>query len=77
MSSHSYAVFGLGAFGTKMALELSAAGHAVLVCDTDRARVEELSDKVADAKICDVTNGEVINELAVAKFDAVRLGMSS
>ena len=77
MSSHSYAVFGLGAFGAKMALELSAAGHAVLVCDIDRARVEELSDKVADAKICDVTNGEVINELAVAKFDAVILGMSS
>ena len=77
MSTHSYAVFGLGAFGTKMALELSAAGHAVLVCDLDRALVEEMSDKVADARICDVTNGEVIDELGVAKFDAVILGMST
>ena len=77
MSSHSYAVFGLGAFGTKMALELSAAGHTVLICDTDRSKVDELSDKVADARICDVSNGDVIDELNVGKFDAVILGMSS
>ena len=77
MARNSYAVFGMGAFGAKLATELAHGGNTVLICDRNAARIEELKDKVADAVIADATSGEVIRELNVDKFDAVILGMSS
>ena len=76
MAKNSYAVFGMGAFGAKLATELAQAGNTVLICDRNAARIEELKDKVADAVIADATSEEVIRELNVDKFDAVILGMS-
>ena len=77
MAKNSYAVFGMGSFGSKLALALAKEGHAVLVCDRNAAKIEEMRDKVADAVIGDVSAEETIRELNVAKFDAVILGMSS
>ena len=77
MAKNSYAVFGMGVFGTKLALTLASSGNTVLICDRNAARIEELKDKVSDAVIADVTNEEVIRELNVSKFDAIILGMSS
>ncbi len=77
MAKHSYAVFGIGSFGSKLARELSRAGNSVLVCDISAPRIEELRDEVTDVVIADVTHEETIHELNVGKFDAVILGMSS
>jgi len=77
MSRNSYAVFGLGSFGGKLALELSKAGHNVLVCDVDQSRIDEFCSKVAEAIVCDVSNPDVMHDLNVSKFDAVILCMSS
>ena len=77
MAKNSYAVFGLGSFGSNLARLLAGEGHAVLVCDRDPAKVEEMRDKVADAVIGDVSDEETVKELDVSKFDAVILGMSS
>ena len=77
MSRNSYAVFGLGSFGGKLALELSKAGHNVLVCDINQNKVDDYCTKVAEAVVCDVSNPDTVRELNVAKFDAVILGMSS
>lgn len=77
MTKNSYAVFGMGTFGTKLATALAKGGNTVLICDRNAARIDELKDKVSDAVIADVTNEEVIRELNVDKFDAVILGMSS
>ena len=77
MSRHSYAVFGLGTFGAKLALELSAAGHNVLVCDINQSKIEDFCTKVAEAVVCDVSNPDAVRDLNVSKFDAVILGMSS
>lgn len=77
MARNNYAVFGLGSFGTKLALELSKAGNEVLVCDIAQLRVEEVRDKVTEAVIADVTHEDTVKELDVRKFDAVILGMSS
>ncbi|MBE6356749.1 MAG: TrkA family potassium uptake protein [Lentisphaerae bacterium] len=77
MAKNSYAVFGMGVFGSKLATTLASSGNTVLICDRNAAKIEELKDKVADAVIADVTNEEVIRELNVSKFDAVILGMSS
>ena len=77
MARNHYAVFGLGSFGAKLAVELGRAGNAVVVVDIDRERVDELREKVTEAIIADVSNEEVVRELNVSKFDAVILGMSS
>ncbi len=77
MARNSYAVLGLGSFGTKLALELMHSGNTVLVCDIVQHRVEEIRDKVTEAVIADVTSEDTIRELSVRKFDAVILGMSS
>ncbi len=77
MAKNSYAVFGMGSFGSKLALALAQEGHTVLVCDRDSAKISEIRDKVADAVIADVSVEGTIQELNVAKFDAVILGMSS
>ena len=77
MSRNSYAVFGLGSFGSKLALELSKAGHAVLVCDVNQSKVDDFCTKVAEAVVCDVSNPDTVRELNVSKFEAVILGMSS
>ena len=77
MSKNSYAIFGLGSFGSKLALELTRAGHTVLVCDIAQNRVDDICDKVAEAVVADVSNADAVHELDVGKFDAVILGMSS
>ena len=77
MSQKSYAIFGLGTFGTQLALELARSGNKVLVCDIARPRVDDISDKVDEAVVADVSNADAVRELAVSKFDAVILGMSS
>ena len=77
MAKNSYAVFGMGAFGSRVATMLADSGNTVLICDRNAKKIEELKDKVTDAIIGDVTSEEVIKELNVSKFDAVILGMSS
>lgn len=77
MTRNQYAVFGLGSFGAKLAVELGKAGNTVVIVDIDRQRVDDLREKVTEAIIADVSNEEVVRELNVAKFDAVILGMSS
>ena len=73
----AYAVFGAGSFGSKVATELSEAGHHVVVLDCDREAVMAIREKVTEALVADVSNPDVIRELDVKKFDAVILGMSS
>ena len=77
MSGNFFAVFGLGAFGTRLALELSRSGNHVMVVDIDPDRIGDLRDKVAETVVADISNEEVIRELDVRKFTAVILGMSS
>lgn len=73
----AYAVFGAGSFGSKVAIELSEAGHHVVVVDCDREAVSAIQEKVTEALVADVSNPDVIRELDVKKFDAVIMGMSS
>lgn len=73
----SYAVFGLGGFGSRLAQELSGNGNNVVAVDIDKELVMAVKDDVTDALVADVTNPDVIKELSVKKFDAVVLCMSN
>ena len=59
----AYAVFGAGSFGSKVAMELSAAGHHVVVVDNDREAIMAIRDKVTEALVADVSNPDVIKEI--------------
>lgn len=75
--ANSYAIFGLGSFGSKLAVSLGEQGNTVLVCDINPVLVDEMRDKVAESVTADVSNSDVIKELNVGKFDVIILGMSS
>ncbi len=74
---NTFAVMGLGTFGSKLALELSQAGHSVVAIDRSQAIINDIKDRVTEAVIADITNPDTIKEIDVQKFDAVILGMSS
>ena len=76
MAKKSYAVCGLGAFGARLAEELSRSGHAVMACDVNPAKVNAMRDKVLQALIADVSDIEAIKELDISKFDAVIVSLS-
>lgn len=76
MAGNNYAVFGMGSFGSKLAVELGKK-NTVVVVDMDQQKIDDLRDKVAEAIVADVSNEEVIRELDVKKFDSIILGMSS
>ena len=73
----AYAVFGAGSFGSKVATELSEAGHHVVVVDINRDAIMTIRDKVTEALVADVSNPDVIRELNISKFDGIIMGMSS
>ena len=74
---NTFAVMGLGTFGSKLALELSQAGHSVVAIDRSQAIINDIKDRVTEAIIADITNPDTIKEIDVQKFEAVILGMSS
>ncbi|MFA6715347.1 MAG: TrkA family potassium uptake protein [Victivallales bacterium] len=74
---NTFAVIGLGTFGSKLALELSQAGHSVIAIDSSKTIINDIKDKVTEAVIADVTNPDTVKEIDVRNFDAVIFGMSS
>ena len=72
----SYAVFGLGRYGTAAARELSAAGAQVLAVDSDEAVVQSAAAYLPLVKCADVTDPEVLEVLGIANFDVVIIAMA-
>lgn len=65
----SYAVIGLGRFGSAMALELMAAGCEVLAVDQDEEKVQRLADSVTDAVVADARDEQVLHSLGIRSYD--------
>lgn len=74
---NTFAIIGLGTFGSKLAVELSEAGHSVIAIDRSKEIINDIKDKVTEAIIADMTNPDTVREIAVQDFDAVIMGMSS
>lgn len=78
MSIHkSYAIFGLGRYGSSVAKELSAGGAEVLAVDHNETIVNSAIAEIPFCKCADVTDPEVIRQLGVANFDVVIVAMAS
>jgi trk/ktr system potassium uptake protein len=67
----SFAVIGLGAFGSTVATELAKADAYVLGIDRDAKRVARMADVVAEAKILDATDEAALREAGLDRFGAV------
>ena len=73
----SYAVFGLGRYGTAVAQELAAAGVDVLAVDRNQHLVNSAAATIPMVKCADITNPEVFDLLGIANMDVVIIAMGS
>ena len=73
----TFAVIGLGRFGSAIAKRLYKLGNEVLVIDEDEAAVREIADEVTYAVAGDAQNIEVLKNLGVANYDGVVVAVGS
>lgn len=73
----SFAVIGLGRFGTHLALTLADNGHQVLVIDKEESKVEALSDYVTNAVIGDPTDKDVLEAAGITEYDCAVVAISN
>lgn len=73
----SFAVLGLGKFGESIAMELTNAGCEVLAIDTNKERVQDISDIVTYAVTADVCDTETMKTLGISNMDAVIVAITN
>ncbi len=69
--ARSFAVIGLGAFGSTVAAELARLDGYVLGIDIDPKRVAHMADDLAEAKILDASDEDALREAGLDRFGAV------
>ena len=67
----TYAVFGLGRYGTAVARELVENGMEVIAVDTEERIVNDAAVYLPVCKCADVTDAEVISRLGIGNIDTV------
>lgn len=72
----TYAVFGLGRYGTAVARELSENGMELIAVDRDQRIVNDAAAYLPVCKCADVTDPEVIDRLGIASIDTVIICMA-
>ncbi len=70
MKGKSFAVLGLGRFGTSVANSLSGMGFEVLAADKCEECVNSISPAITHAVLGDVTDENLLNGLGISNFDA-------
>ena len=73
----TYAVFGLGRYGTAVARELVDNGMEVIAVDNDERIVNDAAAYLPVCKCADVTDAEVISRLGIGNIDTVIVCMAS
>jgi trk system potassium uptake protein len=73
----SFAIIGLGRFGSRLASNLAAAGAEVIAIDRDLSVVENIKDRVGFALAIDASDEQALRAHGVHKVDAAILGMGS
>ena len=73
----TYAVFGLGRYGTAVATELVKSGAEVLAVDRSEKLVAAAAPFVPICKCADVTDPDVLKQLGISNIDVVIIAMAS
>lgn len=69
MPRRTYAIIGLGRFGSAVATTLAELGEEVLGIDEDEERVRDLADTVSQAVQLDATDAKALREVGVQDVD--------
>ena len=77
MQKKTYAVFGLGRYGTAVAKELVDNGKEVIAVDRNQRLVNDAAAYLPVCKCADVTDPEVIARLGIENIDTVIVCMAS
>ena len=72
----TYAVFGLGRYGTAVAKELVDNGMEVIAIDSEQKIVNDAAAYLPVCKCADVTDAEVISRLGIGNIDTVIVCMA-
>lgn len=72
----TYAVFGLGRYGTAVAKELVDNGMEVIAIDMDQKVVTDAAAHLPVCKCADITDPDVIDRLGIANIDIVIICMA-
>ena len=75
--NQTYAVFGLGRYGTAVAKELVKNGAEVLAVDISEETGNSLVDELPFCKCADVTDPDVLRQLGVSNVDVVIIAMAN
>ncbi|MGB3721679.1 MAG: TrkA family potassium uptake protein [Pacificimonas sp.] len=73
----SFAVIGLGRFGSRVARELVAYGNNVIGVDADPNLVSPIADDLTEAVIADARDEAALREAGVASYDAAIVAIGS
>lgn len=73
----SFAVIGLGRFGTAVARSLAELGNEVLAIDNDPEAIKDISSIVTYAVEADVLDESVLRDLGIGNMDAVVVSIGS
>ena len=76
-SRKTYAVLGLGRYGTAVARELVDNGCEVIAIDLDQKLVNDAAAYIPICKCADVTDPEVLERLDIGSVDTVIISMAS
>ena len=72
----TYAVFGLGRYGTAVARELVKNGMEIIAIDVNQKLVNDAASFLPVCKCADVTDAEVISQLDIGSIDTVIICMA-
>lgn len=72
----SFAIIGLGLFGTHLAKTLYNDGYNVLVIDQNEKIIEQIADEVTRAVIVDAKDRKALLQLGINKYDCVIVAIS-
>lgn len=72
-----FVVFGLGKFGSSVAITLAKNGCDVLAIDSNEEIIQEISEKVTHAVQADVTDQDALQALGIRNFDVAIIAISS
>ncbi|EPX78146.1 potassium channel family protein [Salipiger mucosus] len=73
----SYAVIGLGAFGSTVALELARFGNHVLGVDSDETRVARFAEDLPATAILDATDETALREAGIDRYGVALVAIGS
>lgn len=73
--TRSFAVIGLGAFGTAVATELARFGNQVIGVDLDERRVAQMASSLSSAVILDTTDEAALREAGIDQYDVALIAI--